>query len=1232
MDKVIRLERFDIHPSEPDAGKQWKLWYRNFAYFLSTIKDHNPDKLEVLYTYVGTKVVDVIEDCADFDDAVKLLNAAYVKPPNDVHSRHLLHSRIQRPDESIDGFIIALNSLASACTFKPVTAKVYRDECVRDSFIRGLRSPAIRARLLENDSLDLSTAVQQARALEQAQIRSESYLHGETSTFSAAAGSGRQEEPVAEGTMHTLQPTKEVAAVRSVGVKKKTFCFNCGGQRHPKDDRRLCPAKNAICHACGKLGHFSKVCKTGKTGTTASSSAVLPACLASVPPSSTITVKIHGCLLKGLLDTGSSDNFVSNAVAEKLKLPIHKRDSLVSMASSSFSMKLSGYIATDFSIDGRVYNDIQLTLLPDSCTDVILGIPFLKIHESVNVHYGGSQPPLSVCGSQPPLSVCGSQPPLNVCGSQPPLNVCGSQPPLSVCGSQPPLSVSSFSKATVPPVQLFRNLSDNCRPIATKSRRFSTADTQFIHDEVQNLLKDNVIEPSNSPWRAQVVVTSNSNGKKRMVVDFSQTINRFTLPDAYPLPRIEDVVNSIAMHRVFSVIDLSKAYYQIEICSQDRPYTAFQAGEELYQFTRIPMGVTNGVSAFQRFINKFIADNKLEGTYAYLDDITVCGRNKEEHDVNLSRFMDAASKFGLQLNPVKSKFCLTTIDILGYRISDGELQPDPERLRPLMEYPAPQSVKALQRCIGLFAYYSKWVSNYSDKIRPLIDCTSFPLSSEQMEAFHGIKKDIADSVVKVIDTDLPLQLETDASDRSIAGTLVQSGRPVAFFSRSLSKSESRHHIVEKEAYAIVESVRKWKHFLAGKHFLIITDQRAVSFLFDVKFKGKIKSDKILRWRMELASYSFDIKHRPGKENVVADALTRVECGAVSNIADLKALHDELIHPGVVRMMHYVRSRNLPFSVSDVRRVTSECLTCAKIKPRFHKPDATPLIRASAPFQRLSVDFKGPLPDCASSFRYIFTVVDEYSRFPFAFACRDMSANTVIRCLTQLFSLFGLPSFIHSDRGATFLSGDVKQFLLRYGIAASRTTPYNPRGNSQCERYNGIIWNTVRLALESRNLPISAWPSVLPDALHSIRSLLCTATNVTPHERLFAYERRSVSGCALPTWLLQPGEVLLRRFGNRSKYEPLVDTVELLEATPTYAHVKFKDGHEDTVALRHLAPCPGSADVEPECEMESTLTGSGAEALPDVTDPEDAEQVPRDSVQLRRSSRIRKPVDRYVPDM
>ena len=152
-----------------------------------------------------------------------------------------------------------------------------------------------------------------------------------------------------------------------------------------------------------------------------------------------------------------------------------------------------------------------------------------------------------------------------------------------------------------------------------------------------------------------------------------------------------------------------------------------------------------------------------------------------------------------------------------------------------------------------------------------------------------------------------------------------------------------------------------------------------------------------------------------------------------------------------------------------------------------------------------------------------------------------------------------------------MSTELKLSLNARGVATSRTSVYNHKGNGQAERYNGIIWKTINLALKSNKLHVSQWESVITDALHSIRSLLCTSTNSTPHERLFNYQRHSTSGNSVHTWLSTPGAVLLRRWNRQSKYDPLVEEVELLDTNPEYAHVKFANGRESTASLRDLAP-------------------------------------------------------------
>ena len=552
------------------------------------------------------------------------------------------------------------------------------------------------------------------------------------------------------------------------------------------------------------------------------------------------------------------------------------------MAVNNHSSLVLGYCIVNLHFQGHDHPNTKLLVLDNLITDIILGQDVLKDHSSLIIKFNGLRGPVQLPQAQ------------------------------GACAT---------AYATIEPVSIFRNVSPECVPIRCKSKKYSKSEERFIASEIQKLVSQGKIEESFSPWRAQVLVTDNDRHKRRMVIDYSRTVNKYTFVDAYPLPKLDEVANKIAQYRVYSAYDLSSAYHQIPIIDSEREMTAFEALGRLYQWTCVPFGVGNGCAVFQRVMDWLVEKHELKGTFAYMDNVTVAGVNQEDHDINNQKWLEVVKMYGLTLNEDQTISSVTTLKTLGYQISYGNICPDPDRMQPLLNLPVPASAAALKRALGLFSYYSVWVSKFSDKIQPLLAAT-FPLTVEAVQAFNQLKRDIMGASVGCPTEHDLLTVESDASDVALSACLNQKGKPIAFFSRTLQAYERKYSPVEKEACAVVEACRKFRHYLIGKKFLLITDQQAVSFMFDSNCHGKIKNNKISRWRVELSVLNFDIKYRPGTMNEAADCFTRssMSCATSQGELSLKEIHDSLCHPGVNRLYHYVRSKNLPFSTNDVKEI------------------------------------------------------------------------------------------------------------------------------------------------------------------------------------------------------------------------------------------------------------------------------------------------------------------------
>jgi len=429
-------------------------------------------------------------------------------------------------------------------------------------------------------------------------------------------------------------------------------------------------------------------------------------------------------------------------------------------------------------------------------------------------------------------------------------------------------------------------------PIHSKSYRYPYVHKQEVQKQIEQLLDQNIIQPSNSPYSAPIWIVpkkDDASGEKkwRLVIDY-RGLNNVTVTDKYPIPNICDILDKLGRSHYFTTLDLASGFHQLELDPRDTHKTAFSVDNGKYEFLRLPFGLKNSPATFQR-----VMDNVLRGTtntLVYMDDIICYGTSLQEATVAIAEVFERLQQFGLKIQPDKSEFLKKQVCFLGHIISEEGVKPNPNKVNAIKNWPIPENIHELRGFLGALGYWRKFIKDFAAITKPMTiqlkkneDTNTTKAEREKIthtpefiESFEKCKEILTSStILQYPDFNKPFSLFTDASDFAIGACLTQgpSGgcKPIAFASRTLNTAEQKYSVIEKECLAIVYAVKYFRCYLYGRKFFLYCDHKPLSYVFNIKDP----SSRLVRWRLTLEEYDYEVRFIEGRKNCVADGLSRI---------------------------------------------------------------------------------------------------------------------------------------------------------------------------------------------------------------------------------------------------------------------------------------------------------------------------------------------------------------------
>ena len=844
---VAPPEKFSFRPND------WPKWLQRWERFrVASELTKKPEE-----TQIATFIYSMGEDADDifstlpltaeerkvYNTVISKFESHFIIKRNVIFERAKFNQRIQQENKPVDAFITDLHTLAQHCSYGAL-----HDEMIRDRIVVGLRDKALSEKLQLESDLTLEKAVNQARQKELVRQQQEvlrpqgQQAIGSIDRLKFKNSTDKKFPSTIQFTRPKVNPTN-------------TNCGHCGGKPHRRNE---CPAKDSTCNACKKRGHWKKVCRSTKKVAEVNQQEESELFLGKVHIDHLksgnnqwkVDIMVNDQLVNFKIDSGADVSVLPMHTYEKLENTKLQPTNKVLLGPCNYKLNCMGKFkakltVNNLSVENDVYvvKDLErqlLSRLDSQNLNLINKIETINKFESKSEDYKGK-----ITAKYPKLFKG--------------LGQIAGEYSITLKDHSTPFALSVPRKVPL--------------PLLSKTKA-----------EIQRMMDMGVIRKVEVPteWCAPMVVVPKANGQVRICVDLTK-LNANIKREFHPLPAVDFTLGKLGDARVFSKLDANSAFWQRTLAEESKLLTTFITPWGRFCFERLPYGISTGSEQFQKVMMETLEG--LEGVECQIDDIVVHGRTQEIHDKRLHQVLDSLEKANITLNLDKCESNKSQIKILGNIVSSNGISPDPEKVKAIVDLPAPGNISQTRSFLGMVNQLSKFTDHLADKTKPIGDLlsekNSWSWGQAQDKAFKQIKQClISPPVLALYDTNKKTKITSDASSYGLGGVVLQqqdddTWKPVAYFSRALTNTEMHYSQIEKECLAFTWLCERASNYILGKPIVGETDHKPIVPMLMTHCLDQLPP-RIQRFRMRLMRFNIqEMIHVPGKNMYTSDTLSRM---------------------------------------------------------------------------------------------------------------------------------------------------------------------------------------------------------------------------------------------------------------------------------------------------------------------------------------------------------------------